>query len=192
MPDFEIPDTPKEFFMEVVPEQFGSVAEGVDDGPGSICFDIIDEGQWSLAIKGGELAVSEGVNDDTLAQVSIEGETWQEALARMLDGNGPIGGGDDGGMSNILANPQIASTLKAAQGTVKFVTTSDDGDNWFAITFGGAEPNLDTPRATLSMPREVAEDMANGEANPQELFMAGKIQIAGDMMMLMQLAPILS
>ena len=83
-------------------------------------------------------------------------------------------------------------TLKAAQGTLKVVTTGGDDDEWVAVTFGGAEPNVETPRATLTMSREVAEQMGKGEANPQELFMSGKIQITGDMMMLMQLAPVLS
>ncbi|MCE7884629.1 MAG: hypothetical protein DYH08_12365 [Actinobacteria bacterium ATB1] len=187
--DVEIPDTPHEFFTKVVPEQFKESISGHDDGPGSICFDLIGEGQWSLAVKSGEIEVSEGRNEDTLVQISLDGANWQQAVQRMQEGGaGPMSGD---GLGNMLGNPAVASTLKAAQGTLKLVTTSDGGEEWVAITFGGAEANLDQPRATLTMSREVAEKMNAGEANPQELFMSGQIQIAGDMMMLMQLAPIL-
>lgn len=190
MSDVTLPDTPGEYFTEVVPQQFAEAVAGHDEGPGSICFDLLGEGQWSLAVKDGKIDVCEGRNEDTLVHISFEGKNWQESVSRLAHGGaGPLSGD---GMGNILANPAIASTLKAAQGTLKLVTTSEEGDEWVAITFGGAEPNTEQPRATLTMDSEIAAQMAKGEANPQELFMSGKIQIAGDMMMLMQLAPIMA
>jgi putative sterol carrier protein len=186
----DIPATPGEFFHDVVPNEFSSATEGVENGPGSICFDVVGEGQWSLAIKDGKLEVSDGAAEDTLVRISFDGESWQAAAVRIVEGGmGPLSGE---GLGNLMANPAVASTLKAAEGTLKMVTKTDDGDQWVAITFGGAEPNLDAPRATLTMGADVAEAMQAGTANPQELFMQGKVQIAGDMMMLMQLAPILS
>ena len=137
-----------------------------------------------------DAVVGVGLHEDTLVQVTLDGDNWEKAVARLEEGGmGPIGGDSMAGMIN---NPAVASTLKAAQGTLKVVTTGGDDDEWVAVTFGGAEPNVETPRATLTMSREVAEQMGKGEANPKELFMSGKIQITGDMMMLMQLAPVLS
>lgn len=184
--------SPADFFTKELPAQFADAAEGIDEGPGHICFEVTGEGLWSVGITGGEIAVTEGRHDDTLIQVTLDGSDWEKALTRMQEGGiGPIST-DGGGMAAMMGNPQVATTLKAAQGTLKVVTTDGDQSDWVAVTFGGAEPNIDAPRATLTMPRDVAEQMSRGEANPQELFMSGKIQIAGDMMMLMQLAPILS
>ncbi|MCC7076654.1 MAG: SCP2 sterol-binding domain-containing protein [Acidimicrobiia bacterium] len=189
MSDVEIPDSAHEYFTQVIPAQFKETIAGHEDGPGSICFDLVGEGQWSLTVKGGEIDVTDGRHDDTIVEITFDGSNWKEAVKRMQEGGaGPMSGD---GLGNMLGNPAVASTLKAAQGTLKLVTTTDSGDEWVAITFGGAEANLDQPRATLTMSREVAEKMSKGEANPQELFMSGQIQIAGDMMMLMQLAPIM-
>jgi len=186
--------SPADFFIKELPQQFAEAAEGIEDGPGRICFEVTGEGLWSLGITGGEIEVSEGRHEDTLVQVTLDGADWERALERIQEGGmGPIGSASGGGgMANMLGNPQAASTLKAAQGTLKIVTTDGDKEDWIAVTFGGAEPNIETPRATLSMSREIAEQMGAGDANPQELFMSGKIQITGDMMMLMQLAPVLS
>lgn len=186
----ELPDNPHDFFTAIVPERFGEVGKGIAQGPGSVCFDILGHGQWSLEIIEEQVKVTDGRNDDTLVHISLDGAEWQAAVRRITEGgSGPL---SSDGLSNMMSNPAMASTLKAAQGTLKLVTQTDGGDSWVAVTFGGAEPNLDAPRATLSMSSEVAEQMAAGEANPQELFMSGKIQITGDMMMLMQLAPVLS
>lgn len=187
--------SPSDFFTKELPEQMAGAAEGIDEGPGQICFEVTGEGLWSLGITGGEIEVTEGRHEDTLVQVTLDGSDWEAAVKRLQEGGGmgPLSAaGGGGGMAAMLKNPQAASTLKAAQGTLKVVTTDGDKQDWVAVTFGGAEPNVETPRATLSMSREIAEQMAKGEANPQELFMSGKIQITGDMMMLMQLAPVLS
>lgn len=182
--------SPGEYFKTKLPEQFASIAEGVDEGPGRICFDITGEGLWTMGISGGAIEVTDGRHEDTLVQVTLDGANWERAVERLESGGmGPIGGDTIVAMIN---NPAATNTLKAAQGTLKVVTTGGDGEEWVAVTFGGAEPNVESPRATLTMSEEVAEQMGRGEANPQELFMSGKIQIAGDMMMIMQLAPVLS
>lgn len=182
--------TPGEYFKTELPVQFASMAEGVEEGPGRICFDITGEGMWSMGIASSAIEVTDGRHEDTIVQVTLDGANWEKAVERLKDGGmGPIGGE---GLAGMINNPAAASTLKAAQGTLKVVTTGGDDDEWVAVTFGGAEANVETPRATLTMSREVAEQMGRGEANPQELFMSGKIQITGDMMMLMQLAPVLS
>lgn len=183
-------NSPEEYFKNELPTQFASLAEGIDEGPGRICFEITGAGLWTMGIKDNAIEVTDGRHEDTLVQVTLDGANWETAVARLEEGGmGPIGTDT---MTTMINNPAVASTLKAAQGTLKVVTTDGDGDEWVAVTFGGAEPNIETPRATLSMSREVAEQMGRGEANPQELFMAGKIQITGDMMMIMQLAPVLS
>lgn len=182
-------NSPGEYFKTELPQQFASIAEGVDEGPGRICFEITGEGLWSMGIKDSAIEVTDGRHEDTLVQVTLDGSNWEKAVERLEDGGmGPVGADT---LATMIKNPAAVSTLKAAQGTLKVVTTGDD-DEWVAVTFGGAEPNVETPRATLSMTREVAEQMGRGEANPQELFMSGKIQIIGDMMMIMQLAPVLS
>ncbi len=186
----DVPTAPAEFFTEYLPGQFKEGLGDAQSGPGAICFEVLDEGQWSLWIDSGDIKTQDGRHDDTLVQISIPKDDWADAAKRISEGGiGPMGGG---GGASMLTNPAAATTLKAAQGTLKFVIKRDDVDHWMAITFGGADPNVDAPRATLSMTQEVAEQLGSGNANPQELFMAGKIQIAGDMMMLMQLAPIMS
>jgi len=194
MADIQIPDTPDEFFTKVLVAEFADQASDIEgDGPGAVCFSLTDLGSWSLIIKGGEMTATKGRDDDTLVEITMDGSDWKASAERMLGGGmGPLAGdGGGGGITSVLGNPTAATTLKAAQGTMKMVTKTDGDDEWIAITFGGAEANIDSPRATITMPQEVAEEMQGGNANPQELFMSGKIQITGDMMMLMQLAPLM-
>ena len=66
----------------------------------------------------------------------------------------------------------------------------DKGDFIVDVKFAG--PLNDEPDVSVTMARETAENMAKGELNPQAAFMAGQVQISGDMSILMQLMPLMS
>ncbi len=85
----------------------------------------------------------------------------------------------------------IKEKLTGIEASVLWVIEGEGGGS-FGMVFSGGELKMeegDKPDATATVTLDVStwKEMASGETNPQAAFMAGKMQIAGDMSILMQL-----
>lgn len=91
--------------------------------------------------------------------------------------------------------PDIKEKLAGIEASVLWVIEGDGGGS-FGMTFSGGELTMeegDKPDATATVTLSVDtwKEMANGDTNPQAAFMSGKMQVAGDMSILMQLQGIM-
>ena len=91
----------------------------------------------------------------------------------------------------IKAQPDVASQLAGIEGSILWVVEGDGGGK-FALIFGGGdikveEGDKDDATATVTLDIDTWKEMAAGETNPQAAFMAGKVQISGDLSLLMQI-----
>src|SRR5262245_23832518 len=68
-----VPETPEAFFSEYIPQRFQGVKAGLagKTSAGAMTFRVVDVGEWSLRLKGGELEVSAGPAHDVVLQVSV-------------------------------------------------------------------------------------------------------------------------
>lgn len=192
MPESSIPRSPREFFTEVVPKVFADVVEDLVESPGWLAFEVLDSGEWSFNVSDSTLHVFDGIHEETLIRVTIDISDWEHLSGRLINTDTHDMAGFAERAARMFASPQATAVLSSTTGTAKFVMTSDSGDHWMAITFGGVEPSIDEPRVGLTMPDDVGELLLSGKANPQELFMSGKMRVTGDMMLLLQLAPLMS
>jgi putative sterol carrier protein len=83
--------------------------------------------------------------------------------------------------------PEKASGLNA---TIQIELTGEGGGQW-AIEIANGKISIDeaqanSPNMTLSMPASDYVAITRGEANPMNLFMAGKIKVAGDVTLAMK------
>lgn len=156
-------------------------------------------GEWVIHLDHGEMRVlAEPRNDTpfTLVQ-SVEdwrGALWegkggafgQQAAALFRPGTQPAGGagrpGAGAGMS-----PAALEAMRALSGVIRMRVVGGAGGDW-AVDFklGPGEIPAD-PTTTVTITAADADAMASGQLDPMQAFMSGKIQVAGDMGLMMQM-----
>ena len=192
--------SPKEFFEVHVPKAFAAnslsdEAKQVDvtlavklDGPGG--------GEWSFHLKEGSLTVAPGSTDDAAFTVVQSVDDWRGALwegrggafgkqAQALFTPGAGAGAGAGGMS-----PAALAPLQALRGVIKMVVTGDQGGDWAVAFKLGPGPVPPQPTTTVSISAADAAALERGELDPMQAFMSGRIQVTGDMALLMQMQAI--
>ena len=198
----EIPEAPKDitvkgFFMEWLPEQFKAFAEivkqaGADISAG-MSFRIAGDagGDFTTAIDKGEFKVSEGLADDAIATLIMSDKNFiQVVTGERKMAMQPPGGGVPSPEEIPERLQTTIDTLKGVEGMLAFkVTDEKEGDFEVKVKFAGAMK--DEPDVSITVAKEDADAMASGELNPQAAFMGGKIQIDGDMGILMQMMPLM-
>lgn len=100
------------------------------------------------------------------------------------------------GLFPAMANKFDPAKSQGINSTIQFDLSGDSGGMyWLRIADSGAtygEGQAENPKMTL---RAKAEDFAaiiNGESNPMQAFMTGKIKIQGDTNLAMKLMPMIS
>lgn len=91
----------------------------------------------------------------------------------------------------LTKQPDIKSSLAGIEGSVLWVIEGPGGGK-YAMIFSGGELKVvegDKPdaTATVTVDMQTWKELMTGETNPQAAFMAGKVQISGDMSLLMQI-----
>ena len=80
--------------------------------------------------------------------------------------------------------------MQALSGLVRVSITDGEGGDWsLGVKLCPGEIPTE-PTTTVSLRSEDADAMARGDLNPLEAFMGGRIQIAGDLTLLMQIQAI--
>jgi putative sterol carrier protein len=191
--------SPAEFFEQFVPQAFAAnplpdAAKQIEVKLG-VKLDGDGGGEWSYQLKGGQLAVSRASTEDAAFTLVQSVDDWRGAL---WEGRGGAfgkqsqallqpGGAGAGAASAI---PGALQQLQMLRGLVRMVVTGGPGGDW-AVGFKlGPGPIPDPPTTTLTIGAADADAMERGELDPMQAFMSGRIQIAGDMTLLMQMQAI--
>jgi len=91
----------------------------------------------------------------------------------------------------LTKQPDIKATLAGIEGSVLWVIEGQGGGKYAMIFSGGemkvAEGDKPDATATVTVDMQTWKELLAGETNPQAAFMAGKVQISGDMSLLMQI-----
>ncbi len=87
--------------------------------------------------------------------------------------------------------PDIKEQLSGIEGSICWVVEGDNGGAYTMVFAGGElkveEGQQEDATATVTLDIDTWKEMLSGETNPQAAFMGGKIQIAGDLSLLMQI-----
>lgn len=198
------PISPREFMEDYVPRaladgQLASVA-GDDDVQLGVRIEGDGGGEWVVHLSQGELRVEAASRDGAAFTIVQTVDDWRGAL---WEGRGGVFGeqasalfrgrsGGGGGGASPAAGPTVAAIglLAALDGLIQIVVTDGDGGDWSTgFKLGpGAIPEEPTTQVTITA--QDAEDMASGALDPMSAFMSGKIQVAGDMALMMQMQAI--
>jgi len=151
-------------------------------------------GEWRIHLKGGEMSVAPGSVEDAAFTVIQSVDDWRGALWE--DRGGAFGkqsralfepgaGGGAGAMP-----PGALAQLQMLRGVIKMVVGGGAGGDWAVAFKLGPGPVPEQPTTTVSVTADDAAALERGELDPMQAFMSGRIQIAGDMTLLMQMQAI--
>ncbi len=181
----DVPETPEAFFAQYIPTRFETVKAGLagKSSNGSMCFRVIDAGEWSMRIEDGELRVSSGMADDVVLQITaseadfgpifVQGAVQQEGA--------PVGAEQQVLAFKVLTvDEERIKLVKGIAGSVAFVIDSEGVTHRLAVTPGAQTPKLDDAECRLEMKMNDFMEMQTGKQNPMQLAMSGRIKIVGN------------
>jgi hypothetical protein len=200
------PLAPADFMERWLPKAFAALPlpEGAEQLDVELGVRLEGEGggEWVAQMASGRLQVKAELRSEIGFSLVQSVEDWRGAL---WEGRGGVIGqgaaalfrpaGQEGAeqAGRAFALPALAALgpLRALDGLLRLVVSDGDAGDWaVAVKFGAGEiPAEATTTVTLSA--EDAAAMASGDLNPLEAFMAGRIQLAGDVALMMQIQAIL-
>ncbi len=193
---------PRLFYTQTIPRQFNAslaaqeqlgeagrgVLEAMRGVDATICVEVRGAGGGSfvLNIREGRMSADASaahppfltVVQDRAAFETLARESGDSALALL------------GGLSGLTGEMRLTrkrvESLGQLQGAVHFSVSGEAG--FALITHFGAGPVPDEPNASIAVDDDAYRELRSGKLDPAAAFMNGKIKVAGDMQLAMQLA----
>ncbi len=177
----------RELIEKLINERMEEFAgQNLPDSDETILLGIKDDASWVIRLKEGKPEVEEGSTDNALVTILFSENALPILMNEESSGNGMM---DQ--MTQINEMIQKADTIRESiNGTLKLVIkTEDDSEETLAIGFCGLD--YDSPTTTITMPIHLMQELSGGgdDAQPKmmQAFMAGEVQLDGDMGFVMNL-----
>lgn len=198
----EFPSQPvsaREFFEEVIPAAFAQaeLPEGARENAVKLGIQLDGEGggEWLFALVGEELQVQPGSRTEAAFSLVQSVEDWRGAL---WEGRGGAIGRQASNLfrpgaiaADRAPRPEMLAPLQELDGLVRLVVAGGERGDWsLGLKLGPGEIPAEA-NTTVAVSEEDAEAMESGELDPMQAFMTGRIQVTGDMGLVMQLQLIL-
>jgi hypothetical protein len=156
-------------------------------------------GEWVMHVNDGALAVSAEPRSDCAFTYVQSVDNWRGAL---WEGKGGAIGAQSAQLFKPGAqqaqsrpgqgapSPQALEQMRALDGVIRMAVSGAEGGDWHVDFKLGPGAIPEEPTTTLTISAEDAEAMAAGTLDPMAAFMQGKILVAGDMALMMQMQAI--
>jgi hypothetical protein len=207
MADFpSSPIPPKEFLEEWLPRAFAEadIPPEVREIDLTLGVALTGEGggEWVFQVQSGELQVSPQSRDEAIFSFVQSVEDWRgalwegrggaigrQALAMFRPGSPPAET-RPGQMAAGAPSPAALAEMQKLNGMIRMEVTGAEGGDWSVAFRVGPGPIPDQATTTISMSAADAEAMERGELDPMQAFMSGRMRVAGDMTLMMQMQAI--
>jgi putative sterol carrier protein len=154
-------------------------------------------GEWVVHVAKGDVRVEREPRDEAAFTFVQSVDDWRGALwegrggaigkqSSALFRPGERAAGTGPGGMGASPTPAALAQMQTLSGLMRMVVTDGEGGDWRVDLKLGPGAIPDEPTTTISLNAEDAAAMERGELNPIEAFMAGRIQVAGDMTLMMQ------
>jgi putative sterol carrier protein len=148
---------------------------------GSIAWTVEGLGTVYLNIDGGQMAVGDQPLEEPFMIASQSAADW----SRFAEGT--VASGFLTGSNRRSLGKSRIDRLRPLRGSLRFILTGFADGDWTVTTFYGPGPHPAEPRATVRLAAEIAQQLQNGDVNPQLAFMQGQVRLEGDAAFAMQL-----
>jgi hypothetical protein len=190
---------PEEFFERWLPRAFERAQRPAEVQQVELDLGVRLEGEeggeWLFRLQGGKLKVERGASEPAAFTLVQSVADWRGCL---WEGRGGVFGRQAAALFQADATPETAagagralgpaalSRLRALRGVVRMVVAGGPGGDWRLDLKLGPGPLPPQPTATVVVRAEDAAAMEQGELDPMQAFMAGRVQLAGDLGLLMR------
>jgi hypothetical protein len=193
----DTPD-PQTFFTERLPSQWNralaqqeqqvKAAQKTLDGMRAVDATlrvIVDGTPYDLNIAGGQMSAAPAAGPPLLTLVLD-----RAGYARLVREAGESAMGFLGGLAGLAGEMKLTKSrlenLRNVQGALRFEVAGPDG--LALTTHFGSNPIPEAPDTTLSVDADTYAELRAGRLDPQQAFLGGKIRVAGNMQLAMQVA----
>lgn len=196
------PLSPSEFFEQFVPRAFAEapVPEDAEELELALGIELTGEGggAWTFRVREGALSVEPGSREDAAFSLVLSTDDWRGAL---WEGRGGLIGqgaaallttralqeGAPGAAGPPAPSPQLLRQLAGLGGLIRAIVAGGEGGDWAVAAKLGPGPLPEEATTTVTIAAEDLQAIASGELDPMQAFMGGKVVVAGDMTLLMQM-----
>lgn len=188
-----VPDAPQAFFTEFLPERAKELSDALrgKTSPGSMTFRVIGDGEWTLRIADGALAVSNGMADDVIVQVTLPSADFKRVF---VDGARSLAERKASVDKQVFAFKVLDAPadrirmVKMIPGSLGFFVKEPDTTRVLVVSPGSRAFDLEKPECRLDCSIDDWEDMQSGKVQPMQLVMGGKMKMSGNPQIAMALA----
>jgi putative sterol carrier protein len=208
MPEFPpAPLSPQEFIENWLPKAFAEA----ELPPGSDQVDVQlgvklegdGGGEWVFQIQSGQMSVASGSREDTAFTYVQSVDDWRGAL---WEGRGGAIGSQSAALFRPGAqaatpspgqmgaggapSPAALEQMRQLDGVIRMAVSGGEGGDWKVDFKLGPGAIPAEPTTTITVLAEDAAAMERGELDPMQAFMSGRMQVTGDMALMMQMQAI--
>jgi hypothetical protein len=154
-------------------------------------------GDWIFHLRDGAVTVNPGSTEEAAFTLIQSVADWRGAL---WEGRGGAFGKQASGLFRPNSpeqqagpaggrpmDPAALGRLQALRGMIRMIVAGGPSGDWKVNFKLGPGPIPAEPSTTVTISADDASAMERGELDPMQAFMAGRIQIAGDMALMMQM-----
>jgi hypothetical protein len=196
------PIPPAEFLEDFVPRRLADLAgeRGWPETDLALGVELLGDegGEWILRVRDGRLDVAREARCDATATLVQSVEDWRGAIwegrggifgraaVSLLSGRAPaaLRTAAAGGRAGALA---LLEPVRALDGLVRVVLAGDAGGDWSLGVRLGPGTIPDEADATVTIGASDAAAMERRELDPLTAFMAGRIQVVGDLALVLRI-----
>jgi hypothetical protein len=207
MNDFPARPIPAQQYMEEwLPKAFAQVGlpPGSEDIEARLGVQLEGEGggQWLFHLKGGQMSVHAGPRDEAAFTVVQTVDDWRGALwegrggaigkqaaSFFKPGSQAAQSAQPGQMGGAPSASALAQ-MEKLNGVIRMVVAGGEGGDWKVDFKLGPGEIPAEPTTTITVSADDAGAMDRGELDPMTAFMSGRLQVTGDMTLMMQMQAI--
>jgi putative sterol carrier protein len=204
----EFPASPieaSEFMEEWLPRAFAEAELPPGTEEVSVRLGVLLEGEgggeWVCHIEGGRMQVASGSREECAFTIVQPLSDWRGALwegrggavgegaaAFFRPGSAPPPGA--GSPTGGAPSARALVEMEKLQGVIRMVVSGESEGDWRVDFKLGPGPIPEEPTTTIRFQAEDAAAMQRGELDPMAAFMSGRMQVEGDMTLMMQMQAI--
>lgn len=155
-------------------------------------------GEWVCHLEAGRMRVEAASRESCGFTIVQPLADWRDALWRGR--GGAVGQGaatffrpgtpappGTGGPTGGAPSPRALAEMEKLQGVIRMLVEDESAGDWRVDFKLGPGPLPAEPTTTVRLRAEDAEAMGRGELDPMQAFMSGRMQVEGDMTLVMQM-----
>jgi hypothetical protein len=187
-----VPDDPEVLFASYLPERFAGAQRllGNTSSVGSLLFRVDGVGEWSLRLRDGSLETVRTMEDDVVLQVTVSREDFSvlvvEALERLEASDRPLTKAS--AFRGLKQDPETARLVRHVPGSVLLVLRDGDVKRRLLVTPGRRKADFTGAECTVECGLADWVEAETGVKSPIDLFIGGKLKVAGNVQIGMALA----